>query len=320
MTGLTPRPARALSSSAHDRFSSQSPRLGPPRGVLHAHPPAPNGTTHHDRVAPSAALAHSIAHFWSVQWALRAPFTAATLPHPTVHILFESQQSRRAPTAEVSGVPRARFERTLHGDGWVFGIKFRPACFHPVLGRSLHTLTGKVVPIEDLFGAPGIELGRLIASLPDTAARIDASEAFLRPRLERPPVEIARVRDLVERISEDRTLVRVEDVARIARVDVRTLQRQFQRFVGVTPKWVLARYRLHEAAERLKAPSPPSLADLALALGYSDQAHFARDFKRVVGASPSAYIQSVHAAPVSAGSTAAARAPSRSASSPRTRA
>ena len=60
---------------------------------------------------------------------------------------------------------------------------------------------------------------------------------------------------------------------------------------AATPKWVIQRYRLHEAAERLRAPkeSAPALADLAAALGYADQAHFARDFKRVVGESPGAF-------------------------------
>jgi AraC-like DNA-binding protein len=57
----------------------------------------------------------------------------------------------------------------------------------------------------------------------------------------------------------------------------------------VTPKWVIQRYRLHEAAEQLKGPNPPSLAAIAADLGYVDQAHFAGDFKRVVGRSPARF-------------------------------
>lgn len=45
-------------------------------------------------------------------------------------------------------------------------------------------------------------------------------------------------------------LVGVEQASALAGVDVRTLQRLFRRHVGVTPKWVLARYRLHEAGPR----------------------------------------------------------------------
>jgi AraC-like DNA-binding protein len=55
---------------------------------------------------------------------------------------------------------------------------------------------------------------------------------------------------------------------------------------------VIQRYRLHEAAEQLKMSSPPALAALAADLGYADQAHFARDFKRVIGTSPEVYRRS----------------------------
>ena len=68
----------------------------------------------------------------------------------------------------------------------------------------------------------------------------------------------------------------------------RTMQRLFRRYVGVSPKWVLQRYRLHEAAERIAA-GEQDLARLGLDLGYFDQAHFIKDFKSLVGRSPAEY-------------------------------
>jgi AraC-like DNA-binding protein len=59
--------------------------------------------------------------------------------------------------------------------------------------------------------------------------------------------------------------------------------------VGVSPKWVIRRYRLQEAAEQLKGRRPPTLAALAASLGYADQPHFARDFKLTVGQTPRAF-------------------------------
>ena len=69
----------------------------------------------------------------------------------------------------------------------------------------------------------------------------------------------------------------------------RMLQRLFARYVGVSPKWVIQRYRLNEAAEQLANGESINQAELALNLGYSDQAHFIRDFKSIVGVSPAAY-------------------------------
>ncbi len=58
---------------------------------------------------------------------------------------------------------------------------------------------------------------------------------------------------------------------------------------GASPKWVIRRYRLHELVERLKAGEALNGAQMALDLGYSDQAHLINDFRSIVGYSPSRY-------------------------------
>ena len=59
----------------------------------------------------------------------------------------------------------------------------------------------------------------------------------------------------------------------------------------MTPKWVLKRYRLHEAAARLADDPGGSWAEVAADLGYFDQSHFIRDFTRAVGLTPTAYAE-----------------------------
>jgi len=76
-------------------------------------------------------------------------------------------------------------------------------------------------------------------------------------------------------------------------IAARQLQRLFREYVGVTPKWVIQRYRLIEAAERLATGVTEDFAGLALDLGYADQAHFIRDFKKLVGRPPAGYARSV---------------------------
>ena len=52
----------------------------------------------------------------------------------------------------------------------------------------------------------------------------------------------------------------------------RHLQRLFNRYVGVSPKWVIQRYRLHEVLEQIKRDETVDWAELAQDLGYFDQA------------------------------------------------
>jgi len=250
----------------------------PPRGLLRRGPP--DGDVEHARLLPAAELADHVAHLWWVRWALRRPFVTETLPHPSVHLIFELGRGR------IAGVATGRFTRRLVGDGRVIGVKFRPAAFQPVLGAALARLTDRVVPLRAVFGVAAREVTAAVSAAPTLAAAIPAIEAFLRPHLAPLPAEVVALRDLVERLAVDRTLVRVEDVAALAGLDVRTLQRRFRHFVGVTPRWVVQRYRLHEAAARLAGPTPPDLAALAVELGFFDQPHFVRAFKAVVGRPP----------------------------------
>ena len=276
------------------------PPAGPPRGVLAS--TAPDGAVEHRRLLPPADLAPFIAHFWSVRWSLRAPFTAETLPHPTVHVVLERQQGGES-SARIGGVPTRRFVKRLEGEGRVFGIKFRAAAFQPSWGVSMEGLRDRVLPVEAVFGAPGAAWAAACIEETELDRAIATSCAFLRGVLPTLPPEVERARDLVERMAVDRALLRVDHVVAHAGLGIRALQRSFRRFVGVTPKWVLERYRLHEAAEQLKATPALSIARLAASLGYADQAHFARAFRRLVGRSPRE---------VASASPGAARAPASS--------
>ena len=99
-----------------------------------------------------------------------------------------------------------------------------------------------------------------------------------------------QAREIVAAIQAERDLVRVVQVAQRFDLKERALQRLFQAYVGVRPKWVIMRYRLHEALERIESGDDFDLAQLAAQLHYFDQAHFTRDFTELVGCSPSAYM------------------------------
>ena len=88
---------------------------------------------------------------------------------------------------------------------------------------------------------------------------------------------------------DDRSLLKVAQVEEKCGVGTRSLQRLFERYVGVSPKWVLSRYRMHDVVTDLDAGYGGSLADLAAKYGWFDQAHFTREFTDLVGVPPSAY-------------------------------
>lgn len=226
-----------------------------------------------------------VAHFWSVTWDLRGhePRVQETLPHPAVHIVFEPGNTR------VGGVALGRFSRRLEGQGRVFGIKFTPAGFHPFLGAPLSTLTEGRLTLRAVFGPPGEAFEEAVLSSARDEDRIALAEAFLLGLHPEPDPKVDLVNRIVARIAEDRELRRVEDLSAQFGVGTRTLQRLFARYAGVSPKWVIQRYRIHEALAQADGGQSLDWATLALDLGYFDQAHFIRDFKRLVGRTPAEY-------------------------------
>ena len=237
------------------------------------------------RYHPSSDLEPWVEHFWVVEWDFRdaGPQRVETLPHPSVHMIFEDGKSR------IGGIARARFTRMLEGRGGVFAVKFRPGGFYPFAGFPISSLSDRTVELAEVFGADGEMLDRAVVAEGTDDRRIAVIEAFLRSRRPAPDENVTRLSEMVYAVARERGILKVEDLVQRYGVNKRTLQRLFAKYVGVSPKWVIQRYRLHEAAERLAADREVGQAALALSLGYTDQAHFVRDFKAAVGTSPAAY-------------------------------
>jgi AraC-like DNA-binding protein len=240
-----------------------------------------------DRVPASPTLAALVEHYWRVTWDV-PPGRSATvvlLPTPSVNVVLD--QGRIA----VYGVTRDRFTYAYRGRGRVFGIKFRPGGFLPFIGSPIAELFGRALPAEQLWGPDAAELAVALSAEPRLERLVSITEAFLIERLPAPDPQVELVGRIVRALLHDREIARVEDVAQRFGITMRSLQRLFARYVGVSPKWVLRRYRLHEAAARLAEDHARPWADVAAELGYFDQSHFIRDFTGAIGLTPVAYAQ-----------------------------
>jgi AraC-like DNA-binding protein len=102
------------------------------------------------------------------------------------------------------------------------------------------------------------------------------------------PDSVREVNSLVARLADDRDLLRADSLASASEATLRGLQRRFRDHVGVGPKWIIARYRLHEVLERLRTGAD-DLSALAADLGFADAAHLSRDFRRIIGVRLSDY-------------------------------
>jgi AraC-like DNA-binding protein len=238
-----------------------------------------------ERYLPEPALAAFLDHFWIVEWDLGAApaYVQRTLPYPCVHLVFDRARSG------VWGVPTGAFDYELKGAGKVCGLRFRPGAFRAILGKPLHTITDRVLALPELFPWNADAVTREVLDCADDEGMIAAATRLLAPMLPAPDPQVERIGAILRLAETTPGLTQVEQLAEAGGIGVRSLQQLFSDYLGVSPKWVLRRFRLHEAADRLAHGEAPDLAALAQDLGYFDQAHFSADFRKLVGESPSHY-------------------------------
>ena len=241
-----------------------------------------------DRYPPSPELAPFLERYWSVRWDLgsESQFEQEVLPHPCVNLAFEVER------CAVHGPTTERFVAHLSGKGRVLGVKFKSAGFLPFARLPLTQVVSRVLPIAQAMTCDvddARELSGKVLGDEDPLRGIAFIEAFLLRFEPRADPDFELVERLVTRARGDRSIARAEQLAREGSLSVRSLHRLFERHVGVGPKWIIRRARVHEAAERVASGNSVNWAGLAQELGYHDQSHLVRDFKAQVGFTPAAY-------------------------------
>lgn len=254
------------------------------KGILKPHDAMQNFAI--KRYTPASSLQGVIQHYWIVRWDLPHGqiYESKTLAYPAVNIVVSDVG------AHVGGPTLNTFSYDLTGSGVIYGVLFTPAGFSAFFGSSLKTLVDTRVAVNSIAALRGMNLFH-IYQMADKEALGYLNTVFekVSPQLSERAVWINQI---FETIRSDRSLTKVAALCLRFNVSERMLQQWFRRYVGVSPKWAIMRYRMQDAADLLYVDPTRQLTDIALDLGYVDQAHFSRDFKRIVGVSPVAYRQS----------------------------
>jgi AraC-like DNA-binding protein len=85
--------------------------------------------------------------------------------------------------------------------------------------------------------------------------------------------------------------ISLEDASRASGVGLFHLIRLFQKHVGLTPYAYLTQVRIAKSRELLRLGEP--VAQVALDVGFADQAHFTKRFKQLTGTTPALYARSM---------------------------
>ena len=243
------------------------------------------------RIPAPGRFADRVRWVWIPEWKL-APGRISrqeVLPFPALNLVVEPDGVR------LHGPATRRSFRDLTGTGWAVGLLLRPAAV-PFLCPD----PGELRNTDTALDLPGLRdpvTGAMAAGEDDDAGTYRASAAaaawgWLESTVPEPTPEGLLANRFEELIESSPSLTRVDHAADLLGVSVRTLQRLARKHVGLPPLAMIRRYRLQEAAERLRNNPDLGIADVAAELGFADHAHLADAFREVLGFTPSGYRRS----------------------------
>jgi AraC-like DNA-binding protein len=233
-------------------------------------------------------------------WALRAPAEPGgrfepVFPDGCVELVFNLAE----PFERAEGETVVRQERALlvgqllgpirirpTGATDIIGIRFQPWGLRRVGTLDPNELLGRTVPGEALSpslpGAVGTALGE-IENLDQRCRFLSRLllGGLLQELRDTPPAALVALAK--------GQLRSVSAAAREAGISPRHLERLSDQWIGIPPYELIRLARFQRALHRLRYQPSHTLSRIALESGFSDQAHFTRDFGRFAGVTPSAF-------------------------------
>lgn len=173
------------------------------------------------------------------------------------------------------------------GDQRGFQVNFTLLGAYRFLNLAMSDIANRCVDLGGLLGPSEAE--RIADSLQDAEdwpARFDIMDVVLLARLARGRPMSPDVAWALKSLRASHGARSIGALSRDLACSRKTLIQRFHAQVGHSPKAVANILRFEFAVEGIKAANEESWADLAIACGYYDQAHFNRDFRRYSGRTP----------------------------------
>lgn len=191
-------------------------------------------------------------------------------------------------TSFVAPVDDASAVTEYSGEQHGLEVVMTPLGASRLLGMPMSELTGLVIDIEDLLGRQGPLLVERLAEQEDWPSRFAVVDGLLAGMLERGRTASPAAAFAWRRLRETEGGLPIRALVDELGCSHRYLVSEFRAHVGVTPKTFARVLRGRRALRMLDAGRAP--AAVAADCGFSDQAHLNRDFRRLTGISPSAWL------------------------------
>jgi AraC-like DNA-binding protein len=224
-----------------------------------------------------------ISHFYTFE-AGDMKDTPVAVPDGCVDLLFDCDNDN--PNVEVYGTPLEAMEISLVTDHRYFGVRYKPGVLPNFLNISAGELTQNHYSLNDLFPDSN-QLLEQIYGKKEFLAQVAFFHQFMNQKVQRDHSQITN--NIIQEIYKRDGNLKIKELEKTTGFSLRTLQRKFQDDMGMSPKTYSRIVRCQSAIYKINHDDKMIFSDLALDLGFADQPHFLKEFKKLVSTTPLSY-------------------------------
>jgi AraC-like DNA-binding protein len=250
----------------------------------------------YQRIEPDSSLSQWVDCYWFADSMSAVREKKKIIPDGFPEIIFHYRDPYRInisgswhlqSKALFAGQLRKFFYLENTGASGMVGIKFKPAALAHFFNLNMIAYTGQVLSLQRVIGgiSPKFKIHEPI--LPEQMANVLNQE--LRQLIKPHTNEVSIVNRCLDLIFSRKGNLEVAELLNHISITERQLQRLFNRYVGLAPKFYCRIVRFSHIFS-LMEQQDASWVEIALESGYYDQSHFIRNFKAFTGEDPSAYL------------------------------
>ena len=178
----------------------------------------------------------------------------------------------------------------MNGKVHVMGICFFPETFYPFSKIPVSEFRNQILGVSEVGLNMSKNIIERLQESPDIATRLNILETeFIRLLIinEQMP---GNFQQIFRTMSTDNQFLQLSDFCKHHHINIRKLERQFNKYVGLSAKTYLTINRFQNSLNQLLSNNYEKLSDIAFDNGYFDQVHYIKHFKRYAGTTPKKFI------------------------------
>jgi AraC-like DNA-binding protein len=168
---------------------------------------------------------------------------------------------------------------TINPGEKVFGLRFNPGYSYTVIRDNMSQFTDKTI---ELSAINNINFSSLQNDFQENGKINFFILEYILNKIIKPPLKESYIFPALKLIKNNPSFLKIEELANLLNVSRRFLEKEFKKYIGITPKKFI---QIERFKKTLKATNQ-KLSALALEHGYYDQAHFIKKFKEFSGDTP----------------------------------